>query len=207
MTLMLLICCMLFFYSRKKSISTVLVQTPFYTGQGIVYECDGNEVYIVTAAHILDGLEEKDSCIVFISQEYQMEAEARYISETADVAFLVINLHQNVNDSTDTMQLKAVKMDRAHFDNLKEESPVYAYSYNGLDRTKIAGSLVSPWIYLEDFNLDMMLAKLPSIQGMSGCGVYDDEGFFVGIICGSNKEEAAILPFSIIESEWIMVKD
>lgn len=204
---MLVIGCMVFILSGKKSNSTVLVQTPFYTGQGNVYKCDGNETYIVTAAHILEGLHEYDTCDVYISKEYQMQAEIRYISETADVAFLVFNLQQNVNHSTDSVQLKAVKTNRSHFDDLKEGSPVYAYSYDGMDRTKITGSLVSSWIYLEDFNLNMMLAQLPSKQGMSGCGVYDEKGFFVGIICGSNEEETAILPFSVIESEWIMYKD
>lgn len=203
----LLIICIIYFFIRGEYVSTVVVQTPYYTGQGNVYKSDEEEVYIVTAAHILEGLHEYDACNVLISGEYEMQAEVRYLSETADVAFLVINLKPNGKPDAERIHFLEIKKNRTHFDNLKEGSPIYAYSCDGTSNTKINGNLTSPWIYLEDFDIEMMLAMLPTRQGMSGCGIYDEEGFFVGILCGSNEEEAAILPFSIIESEWIMVKD
>ena len=200
----ILLICIVFLVSGHKSIYTVLVQTPLYTGQGIIYEFDDKEVVIVTAAHILEGLEENDNCTVFVDHDFQVQANAFYISETADVAFLLFDWKEYSSNNIGTLQVGAVKKDRARFDDLKEESYIFAYDY---EKTKITGSVISPWIYLEDFDLNMMLAKLPLRQGMSGSGVYDKKGYFVGIICGSNGEEAAILPFSVIESEWIMAKD
>ena len=50
----------------------------------------------------------------------------------------------------------------------------------------------------------MMLARGEALQGMSGGGVFDQRGHFIGILCGGNADgELAVLPLSIIEARYL----
>lgn len=66
--------------------------------------------------------------------------------------------------------------------------------------------LLNNWIYIEDFDQYMMLAALQeetdkgALPGMSGAGVFDEEGYFAGILCGvDDTGTLAVLPYSLIE--------
>ena len=173
----------------------VSVQTELYSGKGIVYAWQEGAGYIVTAGHILDGLSAQSPCAVVFSNGEKRTAEVIYRSDFADVAFLKV----------EGDEVPVVTMDRKSFDALSEGDTLYRLEADEEKLVKVEGTLLSPWIYLEDFALDMMLAKLECGRGMSGCGIYDKNGYFVGILCGiSHEGEAAILPLSIIESQWIM---
>jgi hypothetical protein len=38
---------------------------------------------------------------------------------------------------------------------------------------------------------------------MSGCGVLDENGVFLGVLCGGNDSgELAVLPYSIIDAKY-----
>lgn len=174
----------------------VTVKTPYYAGQGVVYATDENIAYIVTTRHLTEGIATGEFCTVTLHDGTESEAVLIYCSETADVAFLMIEI-------ADTVQ--AVPQDREQFDRLQAESIVTAYSMANGTLKQSTGAIIEPWIYLEDFSLDMMLVKMNAEAGMSGCAILDKEGCFAGILCGVSEDgEAAVLPFSVIESEWIM---
>ena len=175
---------------------SVTVETPYYAGQGVVYATDENTAYIVTTKHLTEGIDTGEFCTVTLSDGTENKAVLIYCSETADVAFLMTE-----TEST----LQAVPQNREAFDCLQVESAVTAYSVTERTLKKCEGVIINPWVYLEDFSLDMMLIKLEAEAGMSGCAILDAEGYFTGILCGvSETGEAAVLPFSVIESEWIM---
>ena len=105
--------------------------------------------------------------------------------------------------------MNCVKRDRAAFDAVSEGDPVQARylerSGGELREAVQQGTLTYTWVYLEDFGLNMMVAELPAKSGMSGCGIFSAQGNFLGILCGVSAEgEAAILPLSVIESEWLL---
>ncbi len=185
---------------KEEASALVTVEAGQYTGQGIVYEWQENRGYILTAGHILSGLLEGESCEVVFSDGTKVQAVIIYQSETADAAFLYA-------ENAETKEIKPVKTDRERFDALKEGDFLYTlYQKDGkVKRTE--GVLLYPWVYLEDFSLNMMLADMDCIMGMSGSGVYDEKGNFAGIVCGvSSDGEAAVLPLSVIESEWSMAR-
>ncbi len=63
----------------------------------------------------------------------------------------------------------------------------------------LPATVTEPWIYMEDFGQNMMLGKGSAHSGMSGGGVYDGQGHFIGLLCGGNEEgDLAILPLNII---------
>ena len=68
---------------------------------------------------------------------------------------------------------------------------------------EISGIQTQDWIYVEDFGCHMMIGKADAVPGMSGGGVFDQTGTFLGIICGMDQEgNVAILPASVIASEY-----
>lgn len=181
--------------------SAVTVRTPYLSGQGVVYEKMEKGICILTTGHVLSGLENGASCTVGFADGSTAQASVLYRSDTADVAFLYVE-KEDVPKG-----VRKVKTDKKTFDALAEGDVLCAEDLNGTQTEQIQGNVVSPWIWLEDFALNMMLAKIPCRNGMSGCGIYDAKGNFVGILCGSSAEgEVAVLPLSVIESEWIMAE-
>ena len=185
---------------KERASAYVTVKTPYFTGRGVVYGRDGKGGYLVTAGHVLSGLACGDLCTVVFSDGSETEAEVFYLSETADAAFLKVE-EKNMPETA-----APVKTDRKRFDGLREGDVLHTLSGDGTER--IEGVVVSTWIYVEDFSLDMMLLKMNVTGGMSGSAVVDADGYFAGIICGVSREgEAAVLPFSVIESEWMQAKE
>ncbi len=196
-------------YLWKNSDSTakgqVQVQGTNYAGCGVIYSISENDCYILTAGHILDGMQVGEECTVIFHDGTESNAKVAYLSDVADVAFLKVEVTQT-DEGMQELSGEAVKIDKSRFDALKEGDEIFVCAGGESHTEKVMGSVLYPWIYLEDFSLNMLLAKLEATSGMSGCGVYDKEGCFVGILCGVSTEgEAAVLPLSVIESEWSMI--
>lgn len=190
--------------------SQVQVQGESYAGCGVIYSISENDCYILTAGHILNGMQVGEFCKVTFYDGTESIAEVAYISDVADLAFLKVqvSLQSESNQEAENGEFagKEVTIDKSRFDALKEGDEIFVCAGGESHTEEVKGSVVYPWIYLEDFALNMMLVKLEASNGMSGCGVFDKEGCFVGILCGTSAEgEAAILPLSIIESEWSMI--
>lgn len=138
-----------------------------------------------------------------ITESGTVAARLVYRSETADLAILSVRQEEAGEN------LNCVKRDRAAFDAASEGDSVQAryLERSGGDLREVVqqGNLTYTWVYLEDFGLNMMVAELPAKSGMSGCGIFSAQGDFLGILCGVSAEgEAAILPLSVIESEWLL---
>lgn len=185
--------------------SQVTVRGRSYAGCGVIYSCTEDGCYIVTAGHIVAGMQLGEDCQVTFHDGAESAAKLSYLSDVADVAFLKV---ESVQQSEELQEFsgKPADIDKSRFDALKEGDEIYLCSGGENHTEKIKGNVISPWIYLEDFSLNMLLAKVEAKSGMSGCGVYDKKGYFVGILCGTSAEgEAAVLPLSVIESEWSMI--
>lgn len=188
----------------------VTVQGTNYAGCGVIYKVSEETCYILTAGHILTGMQVGEECKVTFHDGTESNGEVAYLSEVADLAFLWMQLSVQSVDvqgaENGEFAGKEVAIDKSRFDALKEGDEIYVCAGGVSHTEEVKGSVVYPWIYLEDFSLNMLLAKLEASNGMSGCGVYDEKGYFVGILCGTSTEgEAAVLPLSIIESEWSMI--
>lgn len=190
------------FSSRKEEIPAfgVTVTAAQYAGQGVVYRQQGDRLYIVTAGHVLDGLTDGEGCRIAFGSGKEQDAKVLYRSETADVAFLEVQIDGGAKET------EPIPVSREHFDSLADGDRLWAVSVSSGYVERVEGELLYFWVYLEDFALDMMLAKMDCRAGMSGCAIVEENGYFVGILCGvSETKEAAALPYSIIESEWLQM--
>ena len=184
---------------RNEGNSYVLkIETPYLSGQGVLYSYKGENAYILTAGHMMLGMNIGAECNVTSGVSGDTKtATLLYLSENADIAIL-----QAAKD--DFKRAKQAAFEVSRYDALKEGDTVRFLCYEeGMDVEATEGTVTDIWIYLDDFGINMMLVEAETHSGMSGCGVYDAEGYLVGILCGSSEDgtEAAILPLSIIRSE------
>lgn len=184
---------------RNEENSYVLkIETPYLSGQGVLYSYKGENAYILTAGHMMLGMNIGAECnVTFGVSGDTKKATLLYLSENADIAIL-----QAAKD--DFKGAKPAAFEVSRYDALKEGDTVRFLCYEEeTDASVTEGTVTEAWIYLDDFGINMMLVEAETHSGMSGCGVYDAEGYLVGILCGSSEDgtEAAILPLSIIRSE------
>lgn len=184
------------------------IVTPLHRGQGVVFASDpspdktGQAWFLVTAGHVAEGMQTGEPAQIRTREGQTGDARLLYHSETADLAFFYVG-------EAAIQGIECVDRDRSALDAAAAGDRVYARYLvrNGetLEEKVMQGTLLETWVYLEDFDLYMMLAELPAESGMSGCGFFDEQGKFLGILCGvSAQKEAAVLPLSIIESEWLL---
>ncbi|MBO5336500.1 MAG: trypsin-like peptidase domain-containing protein [Lachnospiraceae bacterium] len=169
------------------------------TGSGVVYKNNEENMIIVTAAHVLQSA--KDSVEVIFEDGSVVESSSYVISNSSDVAFIRVEADK---------QYSSVSIDKEAFDTLTgDEKLIMQGSNSAGDVEQISGTLIYPWIFSEDFNQYMMLIRGEILPGMSGGAVFDEAGWFIGILCGTNEEvrEVAAVPLSIIMAEYELVRE
>jgi hypothetical protein len=178
----------------------VTISTDKLYGMGAVYENTGDRLIIVTAAHVLQQAEYAD--ITFLDGSVARTEEI-YADELSDCGFVTINL---TAEEMDTLKnTKSVIIDRNVFDRVSAGQGVFMADGNTDNDLRCRYAVLKDnWIYVEDFEEYMMLLSGEADAGMSGCGVFDENGVFLGILCGGNDSgELAVLPYSIIDAKYV----
>lgn len=178
--------------------SIVCIQAGDLQGSGVIYEDRGDTFLIVTAAHVLEH--DPGEIQVTFPDGTQVSANGREITANNDLAFLQVakdKLSVGENEGADFLPAKT---DRETFDALEVYDDVWMYSEG--EEIPVYAFVVDPWIYVEDFDQYMMLLQGNIVPGMSGGGVFTEDGIFVGILCGADDTgKVAAVPYSIVETE------
>lgn len=186
----------------KKALSGTMVRiyAGEVSGSGIIYKVDKEEMVIVTAGHVLEQTE-GDVWVSFLD-DWAVACSEYRIAADADAAFICLPLTGIPQENL--ARYFTVDIDKESFDRLKSGDEVVVMgSKSGVAGNTYEGCVIEPWIYLEDFSQYMMTVKGEAVQGMSGGGVFDRDGHFVGILCGGSKDgELAVLPLSIINAKY-----
>ena len=180
------------------------------TGSGVLWQVLDGKLYIATAGHVFENMGKANGEdlieIHFVEGETATTSEY-WKSENADLAFVCV-------DCTDwsrerIQQYCLVNTDKESFDELDtEDGIILMASANGVGKDAYEGSLVDRWIYMEDFGQYMMYIRVYAYAGMSGGGVFDGKGHFIGIFCGeSNETDGAAVPLNIIQTEYRKLLD
>ena len=65
------------------------IETPYLSGQGVLYSCKGENAYILTAGHMMLGMNIGAECdVTFGASGDTKKATLLYLSENADIAIL-----------------------------------------------------------------------------------------------------------------------
>lgn len=170
-------------------------------GSGVIFKLDEKEMIVVTAAHVIADAE---NVKLLLKDGSTQETAGIYCSESADVGFLRLDMKDV--ELVDSGLIQYAVTDRETFDALAAGDGIIVMgSRDGIAANAYEGEILEPWIYLEDFQQYMLWGWTTARPGMSGGGVFDQSGRFIGILCGGNEDnEIAVLPLSIILSEFDM---
>ena len=184
---------------RTASETTVQITTDTLHGSGIIYKMNEEFVVVVTAAHVIEGAE---SAQVLFVDGSTVTCSNIMVSNSADVGFLRLETTSLPKDCLE--KCKYVSTDKESFDKLQTGDGIIVMgSIDNVAGNAYEGEIIDTWIYTDDFQQYMMIGQTHALSGMSGGGIFDQKGHFIGILCGGNEENyIAILPLSIIATEY-----
>lgn len=177
----------------------VQLQAGDVLGSGVIYELREDAAVILTAAHVV---EKADSAVlVTFCDGYTAESGSFACSDLADLAVVKVCL-EDISEENKTNYFSA-KTDKESFDALRAGDGCIAMGC----RTAVAseayqGTILDNWIYMEDYGQHMIWVQSEGVAGMSGGGLFDLQGHFLGILSGESGDgELAAVPLSLILTE------
>lgn len=174
-------------------------------GSGVIYETDEDMLYIATAGHVL--AQAKGTVFITFVDGFLVESTEYEVMEREDLAFIAVSLEKI--PETSLKQYYKVNVDKDCFDSMKPGDGVIVMgSKSAVAGEAYEGELLENWIYVEDFKQYMMLASVELVQGMSGGGLFDTQGYFLGLLCGESEDgEVAVLPLSVLQAAFHLFID
>ncbi len=190
--------------------SCVRIQAGEHYGSGSIYRMLENEIIIVTNRHVLQYWNE--DCFVTFFNGAVLKCTLMGMSDEADLGFVSIPASaftyqellafRNVRLPVELFREKKngeskdsiSKGDKIFYVNIASDwrNPVY-----------MEGEVIAPLMFLEDFQREMLYGRGNAVPGMSGSGVFDKYGNYVGMITGGTlQNEIAAIPVEVIEREW-----
>lgn len=186
--------------------SCVRIQANGYYGSGSIFQMLEDEIIIVTNRHVLQYWEE-DSYVTFFNGAVS-PAVLLGTSKEADVGFISVpagrftweellafrNIRIPSKADKEGMRENPVEGEKIFLVNMAE---------NPKRPLKEEGEIISPLVYMEEFQMEMLYGKGNAVPGMSGSGVFDGYGQYLGMLTGGNLTgEIAAVPVKVIEKEY-----
>ena len=179
----------------------VRIQTENLAGSGVIWHTNAEKMVILTAAHVLDGA--KEVKVTFCNQEtMKVSAHKLRIAEDCDLGILEIP-SAALPDSV-WEDCRTVVADKEFYDRMGAGDRILVMgSVLEAAGNAYEGRLKESWIFLEDYDQYMMLAATYAEPGMSGGGVFDEQGRLIGILSGADAQgNLAIVPLAFILREF-----
>lgn len=183
-------------------------------GNGVLWEKTEENLIVVTAGHVLE-MGTGEAQVTF--SDGLTVAVTSYEIGKPDLAFIVIDAdkisakqlaqYQPVGVVSENVEAKDAEARES--ETLQSEADVVLKAFGtGQESQLLEGTVLNPWIYIEDFESHMILAEMDVEPGMSGSGLFDCEGHFLGILCGESEEgEIAVLPQVIMQAEYVIFSE
>lgn len=161
-------------------------------GSGVVYGETENEWIIVTTGHVLD---DPNRIYVRFSREAGAEGHCDYLATDSDLVFVTVK-----KETVTNVALKPVRIEKEAYDHLQSGDYVRIIaSYNGVGEDVAEGYVKDVWIYSQDLQEMVIWLDMECFPGMSGGGVFDSGGNFLGVVCAiSDAGETAVIPYLTI---------
>ena len=180
----------------------VRIDTGELRGSGIIWSIDTDNMTIVTAAHVIE--EALKLQITLIDETVLESSDNLWYWRTVpdcDLGIITVSMKEIPEEALN--ECRYVSVDREAYDSLQPDDIILVMGCrDGVAENAYAGRLLESWIYMEDYAQYMMLATPYAQPGMSGGGVFNQHGQFIGILSGADEQgNLAILPLNLILRE------
>ncbi|MBD5546589.1 MAG: trypsin-like peptidase domain-containing protein [Lachnospiraceae bacterium] len=187
--------------------SCVRIKVEGHYGSGSIYKMLEDDIIIVTNRHVLQYWNE-DSYVTFFNGRAAGGALLG-VSEEADLGFIRIPTKGFTYE--ELLAFRNIRIPQIpENETVSEKVPAEGSKLFLVDIASkwntpvmMEGQLISPLIYLEDFQTEMLYAKGEAIPGMSGGGIFDAYGNYLGMLTGATlQNELAAVPAETITKEY-----
>lgn len=187
-------------------------------GTAVVWDQTPDTVVLASSAHLLTHATENGSIYVYPGGEENapdggngQEAVTRKegvpafftgISQQYDIGFLELD-----KSALTCQQLKSLRYVRLHqriFDTLSAGDPCFAAGcgQDGAADLTVWCELIETAFSDASLESEMLLFSGESVPGMSGSGVFDGYGNFIGLLTAGRKGETAALPMPLVNTAY-----
>ncbi len=196
--------------------SCVLIQMGEHFGSGSIYRMLDDEIIIATNRHVLAYWND-DSYVTFFNGRVS-SGTLLGVSREADVGFISIPVSGFTWE--ELLSLRGVRVVLGNEDRTESMDPLTNGNTTGAENPGSSffmvdmvsewdgpvmreGDVVSTSIYLEDLKAQMLYGNGTAVPGMSGCGVFDGYGDYLGMLTGGTAfGEVAAVPAAVVEGEY-----
>lgn len=170
-----------------------------YTGSGVICGTEEDCLVIVTAGHVL--ADTADGVQVVFADGWEIKTVDFSLSELADMAFLKVPLREIPAQRLE--KYMTANVDKSSYDSLQAgDGCIVMGCKSGVAEDAYEGIVLEPWIYMEDYGQYMIWVKAAGKPGMSGGGLFDRRGHFLGILSGVSEDgEWAVVPLALVMAE------
>ena len=177
----------------------VQLQAGNLLGSGVICGIEEDKLLILTAAHVLEEVE--GFVLVTFADGARVVTDDFECFTSGDFAVVKVTGGSIPEDTLG--QYLCANIDKESFDAATAGTGCIAMgSRSGVAAEAYEGVILDHWIYMEDYGQYMMWVKAEGMQGMSGGGLFDRQGHFLGILSGGNEDgELAVVPLSLILTE------
>ena len=181
-------------FRENYSGSQVRIYTSKACGTGTIIEDNDTEILIVANLHLLIDWDE-NGYVVFADGQ-QAFGQIYGGDEDLDICFLSVpkvditkKLGRKVKPAHIRYTVDSENKDKDK-DEIMSGSDIYVYNlYADSKRPKqVWGKVVEASTYIYDIDKVLMLCKCEVESGMSGAGVFDEDGNLLGIVVGGSAE-------------------
>lgn len=178
----------------------VQLQAGGLLGSGVICGTEEERLLILTAAHVLEAAENAVS-VTFVDG-LRVSTNDFTCSETGDFAVVRVSGGDVPEDTLE--QCLRANIDKDSLDAaVSGQGCIVMGSRSGVAAEAYEGVILDHWVFMKDYGQYMMWVKAEGRQGMSGGGLFDRQGHFLGIISGGNEDgELAVVPLSLILAEF-----
>lgn len=181
---------------RECSGMMVRLEAGQHLGSGVIFSADESTLVIVTASHVLTDA--GGSVKITFVDGWVAESDDYLLWEQSDLAIVRLAMEQIPEERLKEYRLANIDSDA--YDQLQEgDGCIVMGSRSGVAEEAYEGTVLEPWIYMEDYEHYMIWVKAYGKPGMSGGGLFDRQGHFLGILSGiSEDEEWAVVPLALL---------
>lgn len=186
--------------------SCVRLQANGHYGSGSIYLLREDEIIIVSNQHLLQYWDEES--FVTLSNGAVESGTVTGISGEADVGFLSVPTQRF--SWQELLELGNVRPLEDEAESLQSGSRLLLVDMasDAFRPVMKQGEIISPRTYLADFGMEMLYGTGDALPGMSGSGVFDGCGNYLGMLTGATMQgEIAAVPASVIEEEYLAFQD
>ncbi len=194
--------------------SAVIVESGDLLGCGSIWEIADDVITVITALHVI--ADEGDISVIFPNGA-MLRAEVLEKDASKDYCFLKVFTGDDLvrTQVKEEVQSGAATQDKSPgltsislADSLPQagQTVFMALPFSSesdtignvglmpasLPDSVYVGTVINPRVYSRDFGMDVILCSIGVVEGMSGGGLFDEKGKYLGLLLGGNGDSAGV---------------